>query len=486
MAESDSDDSVGTGPQLEVTEYPGNGWCSDDDFQQHCHSFTPCVFRNTESFRLKNLNPFHSNQITSSISQKLVEVSCSPTADFHGHPLSRTSAKLSFAQFLTAFQARSGEEIALVTGCDAHVYLSQCCVYSVNRHEVDVPEMEHFALNVLPPIIHRTDLQSINLWANVHASFSGLHYDANHNVLFVIQGRKTVWLFPPSATDMLQPYSAYVESPNHSHRSSQELLAALGSSTRLQGMSVELSAGHALFIPEGWWHMVDSVERTVALNYWFLSPLQKLLQQARHMSPYVLRASAHALTEQRVASSLKAFRPPRSSLNKRPFNPCSSGGDLRLTLDQEEEFAAIPSAPSPASASVSVASLATNVRPMASASLSESDCDSFQSTKRRRCFSDDDAITSDVDSDGTVLMWQQRLLPACHGAEQFEHQWLSAAREVGVGDALSLFLFCRLTLSCYAACTEPCVGGPSDRAALHTARGGVGLVSLGSFLRRQR
>jgi hypothetical protein len=155
-------------------------------------------------------------------------------------------------------------------------------------------------------------------------------------------------------------------------------------------------------------------------------------------------------------------------------------------LDQEEEFAAIPSAPSPASASASVASLATNVRPMASASLSESDCDSFQSTKRRRICSDDDAITSDVDSDGTVLMWQQRLLPACRGAEQFEHQWLSAAREVGVGDALSLFLFCRLTLSCYAACTEPCVGGPSDRTALHTARGGVGLVSLGSFLRRQR
>jgi hypothetical protein len=37
------------------------------------------------------------------------------------------------------------------------------------------------------------------------------------------------------------------------------------------GWEVELQAGDQLFIPEGWWHQVDSTHRTAAVNFWWES-----------------------------------------------------------------------------------------------------------------------------------------------------------------------------------------------------------------------
>mgnify|MGYP003314664513 CR=1 FL=1 len=56
----------------------------------------------------------------------------------------------------------------------------------------------------------------------------------------------------------------------------REIAAALESDARLKAMAVrlELSAGEAAFIPEGWWHEVVSPEEaTLAINWWWPGPL---------------------------------------------------------------------------------------------------------------------------------------------------------------------------------------------------------------------
>ena len=39
-----------------------------------------------------------------------------------------------------------------------------------------------------------------------------------------------------------------------------------------------MQAGDAVFIPEGWWHQIDSTDITIAVNFWWQSPFGAGLQ----------------------------------------------------------------------------------------------------------------------------------------------------------------------------------------------------------------
>lgn len=90
---------------------------------------------------------------------------------------------------------------------------------------------------------------------------SSLHYDPYQNLLCVVCGTKRVTLYPPSAMPLLYPHPAYSESANHSavdfaHPDAKRH-PLFGAAQALRN-EAQLSAGDALFIPEGWWHQVDS------------------------------------------------------------------------------------------------------------------------------------------------------------------------------------------------------------------------------------
>ena len=115
-------------------------------------------------------------------------------------------------------------------------------------------------------------VRHVNLWLAIGAHTSGLHYDCFDNLLVVVRGSKRLLLLPPAATSALRPRAAHGASANHSTLSAAELAAALESDARLKAMAVrlELSAGEAAFIPEGWWHEVVSPEEaTLAINWWW-------------------------------------------------------------------------------------------------------------------------------------------------------------------------------------------------------------------------
>ena len=69
---------------------------------------------------------------------------------------------------------------------------------------------------------------------------------------------------------------------------------------------VTLKAGDTLFIPEGWWHQVDSSPVTLAVNYWWPSLLTRQLQAVPHMTCYYLRSLAAAVTAEGVQTLLEA------------------------------------------------------------------------------------------------------------------------------------------------------------------------------------
>ena len=58
---------------------------------------------------------------------------------------------------------------------------------------------------------------TIDTRLSCRGSRSSLHHDPYHNLLCLVQGKKTVKLMSPEVTHQLYPLSVLGESPNHSH-----------------------------------------------------------------------------------------------------------------------------------------------------------------------------------------------------------------------------------------------------------------------------
>lgn len=63
-----------------------------------------------------------------------------------------------------------------------------------------------------------------------------------------------------------------------------------------------MQAGDAIFIPEGWWHQIDSAANTIAVNIWWRSAFDK--QLGSHMDAYYLTRTLQSLTEKQKATLL--------------------------------------------------------------------------------------------------------------------------------------------------------------------------------------
>ncbi|KAK9684844.1 hypothetical protein RND81_10G236600 [Saponaria officinalis] len=175
---------------------------------------------------------------------------------------------------------------------------------------IGIGELEIFASVLLcflmqPSFLESKTLSSINLWMNNAQSRSSTHYDPHHNLLCVVAGCKQVVLWPPSSGPLLYPMPIYGEASNHSSVTldSPDLsrhprfVHACESSQK-----VVLQAGDALFIPEGWYHQVDSDELTIAVNLWWQSNLMSSMLE--HMDAYYLRRIMRRLVDKEMIQML--------------------------------------------------------------------------------------------------------------------------------------------------------------------------------------
>ena len=260
-------------------------WPSTDDFNRHVADFSPFIVTHTEEI----CSP--SSMLADNCQ---VDVSCAPnteSTEFYGDPSKAEYVRLPLSSYVDAFNAYADHRPHHLHRDGLQLYLSQCLLFS-SEESSDDRVVGHLIDSIhIPEILGEVELYEINLWMNIYRNTrSALHYDGNHNVLCVQRGCKEVLLVSPQHTPRLQPYTAFGISPNHSYMSWENLRS-------LDFVVIqEVRERQALFIPEGWWHQVTSSSCTMAINFWFRSPLHALLKKTT-MTPYYLRAVMNALNE---------------------------------------------------------------------------------------------------------------------------------------------------------------------------------------------
>ena len=120
------------------------------------------------------------------------------------------------------------------------------------QNDIDTPEL----LRGLPGF----QLWQSNLWLGTSPSSSATHFDSNHNLLCIVKGTKTVALHPPNDVTSVQAAPVYSGAYHH---------ASTSASSGGRAWRAVLTRGQALYIPEGWWHTVDSTPVTIAVNIWW-------------------------------------------------------------------------------------------------------------------------------------------------------------------------------------------------------------------------
>ncbi|KAM4075537.1 hypothetical protein ACB094_10G177000 [Castanea mollissima] len=180
------------------------------------------------------------------------------------------------------------------------IYLAQTPIMNADNEEK--VQLETLREDIeTPAFLERKTLASINLWMNNAQARSSTHYDPHHNLLCVVAGCKQVVLWPPSASPMLYPLPIYGEASNHSsvalenHDFSTYPRAKCAME---HSQKVVLHAGDALFIPEGWFHQVDSDDLTIAINFWWRSNMMSSMEE--HMDAYYLRRILKRLTDKEM------------------------------------------------------------------------------------------------------------------------------------------------------------------------------------------
>jgi hypothetical protein len=169
--------------------------------------------------------------------------------DFVGEPSSRRFQTMPMSDFAKLFQNAT---VIADRGC---WYLSQTPVWtskgSASSLSLGPPP--------LPSALGDRVLDSANLWMNTGRCRSSMHYDAYHNFLVVLSGRKIVQLVSPEHSVLVGLRPVYGGAANHASQNFiDSKLAAVAT-------SVTLVPFQCLFIPEGWWHQVESEPCTIAV-----------------------------------------------------------------------------------------------------------------------------------------------------------------------------------------------------------------------------
>ncbi|XP_048233901.1 uncharacterized protein LOC8276685 isoform X2 [Ricinus communis] len=162
---------------------------------------------------------------------------------------------------------------------------------------------------VQPAFLESKELASINLWMNnAHA--------------------RSITLWPPSASPFLYPMPIYGEASNHSSVALENPDFSLYPRAQFSleySQKVVLHAGDALFIPEGWFHQVDSDDLTIAVNFWWRSNIMSSMLE--HMDAYYLRRILRRLIDKEMNHILQKTSSPGMEKQKMRTRKLLSNGE---------------------------------------------------------------------------------------------------------------------------------------------------------------
>ncbi|KAK9919096.1 hypothetical protein WJX75_009374 [Coccomyxa subellipsoidea] len=195
--------------------------------------------------------------LTSLAGKASVQVMVSDEGQYRGDMAHRSSMTMTFEDFLSTADRLNGNQLGI-----QQLYLAQSPLMTSSSTESSLSPL--LADISEPQCLEAGQVSHINLWMCTRGSRSSLHYDPYHNLLCVVTGSKEVRCMSPAATQWLYPYPLYSESPNHSavdFTQPDGVRHPLYAEALKHQLSAHLQAGDALFLPEGWWHQVDSEEK---------------------------------------------------------------------------------------------------------------------------------------------------------------------------------------------------------------------------------
>jgi hypothetical protein len=113
-----------------------------------------------------------------------------------------------------------------------------------------------------------------NIWFGAKGCKTPLHYDYDkENFLVQIMGRKRVTLFSPRDSEFLYP--AIGDSHPHCSRVnvfSPDMSAfPLYERAKSRQLLFEIGPGNILYIPQGWWHAIESLDVSISINTWWIN-----------------------------------------------------------------------------------------------------------------------------------------------------------------------------------------------------------------------
>ncbi|XP_023734930.1 lysine-specific demethylase JMJ31 isoform X1 [Lactuca sativa] len=228
-----------------------------------------------------------------------VEVMLSKTAPvFYGDIRNHERVQLPLSTFIE--YCKDVSNLATIETEQDQIYLAQVPIMNTEKEER--VQIGNLIEDIQTPRFLKTKtLASINLWMNGAQTRSSTHYDPHHNLLCVVSGTKQVDLWPPSSTPFLYPMPLYGEASNHSGVPMDEPDLSLhprAEHLKKYSQRVILNSGDALFIPEGWFHQVDSESLTIAVNFWWRSEMMSGMSE--HMDSYYLRRILKRLTDKEM------------------------------------------------------------------------------------------------------------------------------------------------------------------------------------------
>ncbi|ESQ41996.1 hypothetical protein EUTSA_v10013262mg [Eutrema salsugineum] len=289
----------------------------------------PGVFRGCASdwAACSKWNPFNSglDYLEERAGSVEVEAMLSRTAPiFNGDIRSHERVSLPFSSFIGFCKQHlrsqgNGSDVDAMSSCPVpedhipgQIYLAQFPI--LNDEKEKKVQLKILGQDIqTPTLLEGKSLSSINFWMNSAQARSSTHYDPHHNLLCVVSGRKKVVLWPPSASPSLYPMPIYGEASNHSSVGLDNPNLSdypRAEHSLKQSQEVNLNAGDAVFIPEGWFHQVDSDELTIAVNFWWQSNIMSNMPE--HMDSYYLRRITRRLIDREM--SLLVLKPSSADL----------------------------------------------------------------------------------------------------------------------------------------------------------------------------
>jgi len=157
------------------------------------------------------------------------------------------------------------------------LYLAQCPLDLLpSELRADLPHAPSMLSH-----IGRGDIYASSLWMGRPPTITPLHRDPNPNLFIQLAGRKVIRLMRPEQGRAL--YDQSRSDKGHAHMRGEEMMVGEemerlqeavwndSSSYPMGGVEAELESGHALFIPQGWWHAVQGYGpgANASVNWWF-------------------------------------------------------------------------------------------------------------------------------------------------------------------------------------------------------------------------